>query len=487
MKRFFVSTAVLAALGILVAHSTANADIVTDWNATVRGMMQHDGTHVVNNVNPGWSTRSFAMMNGAIYDTFQAMHRTHTPFMADTQAPAGTSLDAAVHQAAYDVLSHCYPGEMAILNADFNARMALIPDGPAKTAGIALGQSIAHVYKTDRTGDGSADMVPYTPGTNPGEWRPRPGQTAWGPGWGAVDPFAIPATAPFIDALPAIPAMTSPEYTAMFNEVKDYGALNSPSRTAGQTAIGLFWAYDRATMGPPPVLFVSNLEEIATAVGTSPEENARLFATVSVSLADAAISAWDAKFRYNLWRPIAGIQEADTDGNPDTIADPNWQPLGAPGDDPNGTTDDFTPPFPAWTSGHATMGSALYKSLELFFGTNDFATADALFGSDPVTATYALTSQEAGSGSTRTFDSFTQVGPIQIGAEDSPEGENATSRVYLGVHWMMDQRDGVTLGRDIAGYVSANNFAAVPEPSTLGLAATALAIVAAIASRRRRQ
>jgi hypothetical protein len=172
-------------------------------------------------------------------------------------------------------------------------------------------------------------------------WRPRPGQSAWGPGWGTVHTFSIPSTSPFVDALPPLPALTSAEYTAAFNQVKDYGALVSPSRTADQTAIGLFWAYDRPSMGPPPVLFVKNLEDIAAAVGTSAQDNARMFAMASVAQADAAIAAWDAKYQYNLWRPIAGIQEADTDGNPDTVQDANWQPLGAPGNDPGSSGDDF--------------------------------------------------------------------------------------------------------------------------------------------------
>jgi hypothetical protein len=481
------ASSLLAALALFAAETAGRADIVTDWNATVRAVMQQDGTHPVHSANPGWSTRSIAMMNGAIYDTFQAVNRTHQPFMADMQAPSGASLEAAVHQAAFDALSHCYPGETSMLQSAFDARMAAIPDGPGKTAGIALGQSIAHTYKVNRTGDHADESFPYTPNDGPGMWRPLPGQVAWGPGWGTVHTFGIPNSAMFVDNLPALPALDSAEYTAAYHEVKDLGALNSPSRTAEQTEIGLFWAYDRPTMGPPAILFVNSLEQIADAVGTTPEANARMFAMASIAQADASIAAWDAKFRSNFWRPVAGIQQGDTDGNPDTVADPNWQPLGAPGADPQSTSDDFTPPFPAWTSGHATMGAAWFKAVELFFGTNDFATADAMYGFDPVTGTYTLTSQEAGSGGARVFHSFTHEGEFVLGSEDSPDGENAASRIYLGVHWIMDQRDGMTLGHDIAQYVSANHFAAVPEPSTFVLAATALSAAAMIALLRRRK
>jgi hypothetical protein len=117
------------------------------------------------------------------------------------------------------------------------------------------------------------------------------------------------------------------------------------------------------------------------------------------------------------------------------------------------------------------MGGAWFKSIELFYGTNVFDQIDGVLGNDPV---YTLTSQEAGAGDPRDFTTFTQTGLLDVGTENSPEGENGMSRVYLGVHWIFDQRDGITLGHDIAEHVAANHFQAVPEPSTLGLAAIAL-------------
>jgi len=469
---------------VTLAVRAQAADIVTDWSATIRNVMQQNGTHPVNQANPGWSTRSMAMMNTAIYDVFQAFDRTHQPFLVDAHAQPNTSLEAAVHQAAYEALVDCYPGEKGMLDTVYNARMALIPDGANKTNGINLGHSIAQACVTNRANDNAKVTTPYTPGTQPGQWRPdpyNPGQSAWGPGWGTVHTFGIPNTADFVNALTPIPTLNSAAYTDAFNMVKQYGALNSTARTQEQTRIGLFWAYDRPSMGPPSVLFTRHLEEIAAQTGNTPAENARLFAMASVAHADAATASWDAKFKYNFWRPVAAIQEADADGNPNTVADPTWRPMGAPGGDPAGMTDDFTPPFPSWTSGHATIGGAWYKSIELFYGTNKFDEIDGVVGND---LSYTLTSEEAGGGSSRDFTTFTQTGELSPGTENSPEGENGMSRVYLGVHWIFDQRDGITLGNNIANYVAANHFQAVPEPSTLALAACALAALAASAVRR---
>jgi hypothetical protein len=130
------------------------------------------------------------------------------------------------------------------------------------------------------------------------------------------------------------------------------------------------------------------------------------------------------------------------------------------------------------------MGGAVFKTLELFYGTNKFDEIDGILGNDLL---YELTSEEAGSGSVRDYSTFTQEGLLDVGTENSPEGENGMSRIYLGIHWIFDQRDGITLGNDIAGYVAANQFQVVPEPSTLALSAFAAGALVPFAWRRRRK
>jgi hypothetical protein len=480
MRRFSLGMAMLASLGFAPA---AWADIVQDWNTTLCGAAQT----VVSKHNPGVPTRGMAMMNGAIYDVFQAVNRTHKPFKVNTLAP-GASLDAAVSQAAYVVLSDCYPEYQANIDADFATRMGAVPNGAAKTAGIALGNLVAQQYVTSHQNDGWNLPDAYTPTVGMGHWSTDPMvapniQKGWGSDWGSVTPWAISSPDQFDSATPfQISQLNTQRYTDAFNEVKAYGSRISAARSQQQTETALFWAYDRPGTGAPPVLFIENMIDIGDAVGNSPEQNARMFAQASITLADAIIAAWDQKYEVDLWRPITGIRAAD-DGNPNTTADPAWEYLGAPGNDPNSAADDFTPPFPAYVSGHATMGGAIFKTVELFYGTNDFAAADAANGSDAADSHYTLFSTEAGSGLPRDYLRFTQVGPIGPGLENSPEGENSMSRVYMGVHWRMDQEDGQALGRAVAQFVADNFFQAVPEPSSAAMALVAL--LSGVSLRRR--
>ena len=405
--------------------------MVLTWNALLREATQRDSA----NAKPGYSTRAMAMMNGAIYDCLQAIQRTHQPFHVNITASATASRKAAIASAGYRVATALYPAEDFFLYWGFRNSTDGIPASAEKTAGVALGEAVAAAYVSWRQGDGYMDSVPYQPTPGPGRWRSDPTQVfiqePVGPVWGAMDPFCIAASSQF--PVPRAPALTSQAYTDAFLEVKAYGDSESSVRTVDQFYVGKFWAYDRSGLGPPSVLYNRNLAEICASRGSSEAANARLFAMASVAMADAAICAWDVKFIDDLWRPVTAVREADTDGNPDTIADPEWTPTGCPG----GNFPDFTPPFPAYVSGHATMGEATFQTLKRFYGLDQM--------------NFTLTSEEL-PGKPRSYTSLTQAAQ-----------ENADSRVWLGVHWRFDQMEGQALGASVADYVYSSAFTPVLE------------------------
>ncbi len=254
--------------------------------------------------------------------------------------------------------------------------------------------------------------------------------------------FAVPGfDSVGVDPQTRLAWLNSAAYTAAFNEVQGLGAKNSASRTADQTEIGIFWSYDGSPqVGTPPRIYNQIAREIAHLQGNSELENARLFALINLAMADAGIAAWEAKYSYQFWRPIVGIRGAASTGNPATIADPNWQPLGAQADNNSGTN--FTPNFPSYVSGHATIGSALFQTLRRYYGTDDIAFH---FQSDEFNG---VTRDETGAvrpPRTREYANLTQ-----------PELENHDSRIYLGVHWRFDQDQGLRLGRAIGDFVFDN-------------------------------
>jgi hypothetical protein len=407
------------------------ADMVLQWNEILLDAVRTDRTA------PPIASRAMAIVHAAIYDAVNAIDRTHEVFAVDVLASPTASREAAVAAAAHATLSSLFPAQAADFETFLEASLATVPDGPAEDAGVALGVDCATQMLALRLGDGWDATVPYTPGTDPGDWQPTPAGFAPAllPQWGQVTPFAMLSGSQF--SPDEIPALTSAEYAAAFAEVKELGELDSATRTDDQRNIALFWANGAGTATPSGHLnMIAHV--VAEAEGNTLSENARLFAALNVAMADAAIMAWDAKFGTDFWRPVTAIRAADTDGNPDTVADSEWTPLIS------------TPPFPTYVSGHSSFSGAAAAVLQAFFGRDDIA--------------FTLASENPAVPD-RSFTSFSHA------AEES-----ALSRLYGGIHWNFDNNDGLTAGLAVGQFVADNFFELEDRGATAGLVGGALVV-----------
>jgi hypothetical protein len=406
-------------LRLLMSGSPAT-DMVVRWDNVTIDVLRADRTLP----GPTWASRTFAIESAAVFDAVNAIDGSYEPYVFDGQAPRGASMAAAIAAAAHAVLVAIYPQQRVMLDQAYQQSLATVQNSPAKTKGIVHGEKVAQLVLNDRRRDGSDANPTYTSDGLPGHWESdplNPGQHALGVAWGDVDPFTMTGGSQFRPPHP--PDMTSAAYTAAFNEVKSLGEKNSLLRTAEQTEIGIFWGYDRAGLGAPPSLYNQIVQTIAAQEHNTMVENARLFALANLAQADAGIAAWECKYVDNFWRPVTAIRRAAEDGNPDTTSDANWEPLGAPG---GGVVNNFTPPFPAYVSGHATFGAAVFRVLADFYGTDVHS--------------FTVRSDELPN-VTRSFESFSDAA-----------AENARSRIYLGIHWNFDDSEGQALGRQVADW-----------------------------------
>ncbi|HYU35572.1 MAG TPA: vanadium-dependent haloperoxidase [Thermoanaerobaculia bacterium] len=417
-KLCFGALCVAALLGFAGA---ARADVILDWNEVLLNAIRVDKTP------PPRAARAMACVDISIYDAVNGILGGYTPYHVTDPAPAGASPEAAAVAAAHAALVALFPAQQATFDAAYTASLAAIPDGAAKTAGIAWGEQVATAILELRADDHSGATDAWEPPLGGGWWLPTPPALAAPllPNWLRVTPWAMTSGTQFRQLAP--PSPNSAEFLAAFREVKRVGRVDSPSRTAEQTQIALFWA-DGAGTETPPGHWITVAEGISRARGLSLGENARLFGLLSITVADAAIVSWDIKYAYNNWRPVTAIQHADQDGNPATEADPTWLPLIA------------TPPFPSYSSGHSTFSGSSSRLLAHFFGTDAVAFS---------------TTSDALPGVTRSFTSFSQA------AEEAGQ-----SRIYGGIHWQFDNQVGLASGRDLADFVFFNALTPVAAPST---------------------
>lgn len=436
--RVLVATLSFVALN----RGVSDADVIIDWNNVLLETIRSGS------LPPPPATRAMAMMNTAIYDGVNSVARSHQPyhFVPASMPDSNTNKEAAAAQAAYQVLSTMFPANVATYDSALATSLSGIADGPNKDAGIALGAEAANAILSLRSSDGAQSPLAYAPGSDPGDWQPTPPGflPAAVPHWANVTPWTMTSNSQFRQAGP--PALDSAQYTAAFNEIKEIGAVDSATRTEDQTNIAKFWAGPTGT-STPAGQWNRIAQTVAEQEGHTLEENARLFAFIGMSQADAVISSWDNKYHYDFWRPVTAIQAADTDGNPTTVEDPNWLPLLT------------TPNFPTYTAAHGTASGANSKILELVFG------ADAV--------TFTSSTEGFPDVPDRTFDSFSQAG-----------WEGANSRLYGGIHWSFDNEDAFSGGQAIASHMFSNYLQVIPEPCSMTLLALGFALTLAIRGQR---
>ena len=409
-------------------------------------------------LGPGRASRAMAIVHIAMFDVMNAITPQYHGFTNVKAPTAGVAVNAALAQTAHDTLVALYPSQRPKFDQLLAQDLNITGAGPLRDNAIKLGKQVAAAILAQRVGDGVEVPEPAVgtghPTSNmPGHWRQDPISQiplAIGAYWGGCRPFVLTSGSQFRLGPP--PDMTSAEYAAAYDQVKRLGGdgIATPTeRTPDQTFIGIFWAYDGTpSLCAPPRLYNQVAMRIANQTRTNGLRLARLLALVNLAMADSGIAAWDSKYYWDVWRPITGIRESDVgtgptglgDGNPYTVGDPGFSPLGAPASNLQGPN--FTPPFPAYPSGHATFGGAIFQVLRRFYGTDDMAFT---FVSDEFNGITRGNDGKVRPLIPRTFQNFSQ-----------PEWENAISRIYLGIHWIFDATEGIKLGRDVADYVFDN-------------------------------
>ncbi|MEX0716116.1 MAG: FG-GAP-like repeat-containing protein [Planctomycetaceae bacterium] len=452
-ERQGVRTAHVAAYDAAV-NDAPRTDAVIEWNRTlcrlVRETNKFDLVTRTGGDKPPEASREMAMVHLAIFDAVDSFDRKWKPYIEHVPVPAGASREAAVAGAASDVMTYLYGRQSTIVSRTNTQLADLRAAGVSERSiadGLAVGKAAARRIIEAREDDGADAVVPWPDSDEPGEyrtdrWTPDAESPPSAPQWPKVEPFVM--TSPSQFRQPGPPAIGSEEYRQDLAEVEKYGDRRRydpkrypngklPREIQRELATAFFWAEkglnpNSAKNNHGTVTPVGHWNEIASAVSLekrlSLEENARLFALLNVTLADAAIAAWDMKYHYNLWRPIHAILVPAGKSGAD-----DWLPL-IP-----------TSMHPEYPSGHSTFSGAAAEVLARYFGADEVAFTctgdDALI--DPLT----------GEREERTFRSFRKA------AEEA-----GRSRIFGGIHYQFSNDDGLKAGKELGGYVFENALTA---------------------------
>ena len=391
-------------LVLLFIPLTGRSDVVQDWDAIMQA--------TVSSQPPFPQARFAAITQLAVFEAVNAITREYKPYLGTITASHDASPEAAAAAAAYGVLSHYFPASVPTLSAAYASSLAAIPDGPRKTAGIATGEAAAVAMIAARANDGSSPLEFFLPTpSKPGDWQLTPSCPAGGGvffNWQNVTPFGIRSASQFFLAPP--PALTSGRYTRAYDEVKEFGDVNSTERPQDRTNVALFYDYEI-----PVPIFNDAARQITTAKPRSLSENARDFALINMAISDAAVATFYNKYLYKFWRPETAIHDAADDGNDKTTPDPSFQPLIT------------TPCFPSYPSAHGTLSNAAREVMEKVYGEGPFSITLSTPALPGVTLHYSR------------LEEITD--------------DISDARVYGGIHFRTDQDAGALLGTRIGAYI----------------------------------
>jgi PAP2 superfamily protein len=401
---------------LLTGSVAAPADVITDWNTIAVN------TAVANKANPFAQARYAAIVQLAVFEAVNAVTGHYQPYTGIVTRRPGASAKAAAIQAAYEVLSAYFPGSQADLNISYENSMGALPE-PGKMEGIAAGHEAAQAMIALRANDGASSQpstkVPGPP--VPGEWQAtiscpvNPNGVAVGIAfqWQNITPFGIPRARDFL--LPPPPALTSDEYTKTYNEVMTVGSTNSTERPPDRANVALFYA-----ASSPTQVFNQAARQVAQQQRRSLSENARAFALINMAMNDSLVASFLNKYHYNFWRPETAIHAGDTDGNPETTADPSFVPFIT------------TPCFPSYPSNHGSASNGATAVLRRLYGE----------GGHSITITNSAVPTIV-----LHYTSFKQI-----------TDDISDARVYGGIHFRTDQIAGAHLGTAVGKAVYKKNL-----------------------------
>jgi hypothetical protein len=400
--------ALAAAAVLAVQAGAANADAITEWNVKAGEIVTES------KLGTPPAIRAMAIVQTATYEAVNAIIGRDAAGVLPQQ-PQGASIDAAVAAANRTTLAKLMPSVQASVEAAYQAALAKIADGPAKAAGIAVGEKAAAVVFAARSDDGAATPESYRPHTTAGAYVPTaiPAVSQWS----QRRPWLMAGAAQFRPAPP--PALTSAAWARDFNEVKTLGGKTSTHRSPEQTEIARFWEYSL------PAIYHGVARSVTGQPGRDAMRNARLLAAVAQAMDDAMIAVFEAKYHYNFWRPATAIRNGDVDGHDATERDASWAPF------------IDAPMHPEYPSAHSILASAVGTVLHAEIGK----------GAVPVLAATSPTAKGATRRWTRIEDFVQEV---------------AEARVLEGIHYRTSTEIGVAMGRKV-GALAVARFLNAPQ------------------------